>query len=91
MKKFNIVICFNIGFDNAFLSRVTDSQGNESFTRSKEYEFGFHEFKDADGFKASVKRYTEKYGAPYKVVLNGDDITGYQAETLAEFIINEAL
>ena len=91
MRKFNFTIVFDLGFEKAYLSRVTDCRGNESFQRSKEYEFGYHEFKDADGFKASVKRYTERYGCATKVILNGDHIDGYQAETLCEFIVNEVL
>ena len=91
MKRFNIVICFDLGFEKAYLSRLTDCSNNEVFTRSKEYEFGYYEYKNAEAFKSAVKRYTDKYGAPTKVILNGDDIDGYQAETLTEFIVNEAL
>lgn len=91
MRKFNFTIVFDLGFEKAYLCRRIDHNERVFFERTKEYQFGYHEFKDADSFKASVKRYTDKYGAPTKVILNGADIDGYQAETLTEFIVNEVL
>jgi hypothetical protein len=86
----NICIVFNLGGEKAYLSRATYRDGSTSYQRAKEYQFGYHEFKDVNGWKASIKRYTEQYGAPEKVILNGNDFTGYNAETLCEFIVNEA-
>ena len=93
MKKYkmNIVIVFDLGWEKAYLSRVTTSNGKTHFERSKENEFGSHEFETAADFVKSVGRYWKRYGAPTKVILGGDHIDGYQAETLAEFICHEVL
>ena len=92
MEKMNICIVFSLGYEKAFLSRTKSHRTGElEYKRSKEHEFGYHEFKNVESFKASIKRYTDKYGAPVKVILNGDDFEGIQAETLCEFIINESI
>ena len=90
-QKKNIVIVFDLGWEKAYLSRVTTSNGETHFERSKENEYGSHEFKTAAAFVQSVERYWERYGAPQKVILGGDHIEGYQAETLTEFICYEVL
>ena len=87
----NFTIVFDLGWEKAYLSRVTTSNGVTCFERSKENEYGSHDFKTAAAFVKSVERYWERYGAPTKVILGGDHIDGYQAETLAEFICHEVL
>lgn len=91
MKQVNFTLVFDLGFEKAYLTRRTDCRGRVFFERSKEYEFGSYEFKTVAAFKASYKRYTDKYGYPVKTILNGAHIEGYQAEEVANFIINEAL
>ena len=84
----NYCICFDLNGENAYLNRFDSQDGTTRLTRSKEYEYGFHEFKNTKSFKASILRYLDKCGYPTKVVLNGVDITGAQAEVVTEFIIN---
>jgi len=89
----NFSIVFKIGFGNAYLSRVTDCKGNVTFQREKDEQFGYHYFKDANGFKRSIERYISKYGEPTKVILNGVHIKGYYGEqmTLCQFLMEEIL
>ena len=87
----NLSIVFKIGYGRAYLTRVTDCRGNVSFIREKDTQFGSHSFKDADGFKRSVERYIAKYGQPYKVIVGGAHIKGYEAENLCRLIMEEVL
>ena len=91
MRKMNLSIVFKIGYGNAYLTRVTDCRGNESFNRRKDEQFGYHTFKDVNGFKRSVERYIAKYGQPYKVIVGGAHIKGYEAENLCRLIMEEVL
>ena len=54
-------------------------------------EYGSYDFEDAKSFKASVERYVSKYGQPTKIVLNGVDMSGIQAEAVLELILAKAL
>lgn len=89
--RINFCICFDLGYDTAFLGRFERENGKATYTRSKEMEYGSYDFEDAKSFKASVERYVSKYGQPTKIVLNGVDMSGIQAEAVLELILAKAL
>lgn len=69
-------VVFETNFGEAYLSRSTSQGYGVEYTRTKEYGFSLHYFKDAKSFKGSIKRYVKQYGLPERILLNGGELQG---------------